>query len=97
VRTPATLPRPLGIRLEGANGPTITRTGGICPVEESADFTLNPLLALLSRKGSPKSGSDHPHDPSMFLLQTEGAAGARGYALHSRPTKEERLMMDMPR
>jgi hypothetical protein len=33
-------------------------------------------------------------DPSMFLLQTDGAAGARRYALDSRFTKEARLMMD---
>ena len=31
-------------------------------------------------------------DPSTFLLQTDGSAGARGYAFDKRTTEEERLM-----
>jgi hypothetical protein len=48
------------------------------------------LRSLYQReRGSLKSGLDHPHDPSMFLPWTDGAAGARRYALDSRPTEEE--------
>jgi hypothetical protein len=100
VVSPATPPRPFGICLEGTEGPTNSRAGGIHLVEGKAQtgFDLYPSFALLSRKwGSPKIDLDHPHDPSMFLLQTDGVAGARGYALDSQRTKEERLIMDMLR
>ena len=74
-------PRPLGIRVEGANGPTNARAGGIRLVEGKArtEFDPYPSFALFSRKWSTlKFGLDHPHDPSMFLPQTDDAAGARG-------------------
>src|SRR5215213_5087657 len=41
-------------------------------------------------------GLDHPQDPSMFLLQTHGAACPRRYVLDSR-TAQERLEMGVPR
>ena len=69
----------------------------------SVDFD-HMMRSVVNRAGeglaegvSSKSGPDHPHDPSMFLSWTDDAAGARGYAFDSRPTKEERLMMDMLR
>ena len=87
---------PLRIRLDDTDGPTNARAGGIRLVEGKArtEFDPYPSFPLSSRtRGSPKFGLDHPHDPSMFLLQTDGAAGARGYALDKRTTEEERLMM----
>jgi hypothetical protein len=74
-------PAPLRIRLDDADGPTNARAGGIRLVEGKArtEFDPYPSFSLSSRKwGSPKFGPDHPHVPSMFLPQTDDAAGARG-------------------
>jgi hypothetical protein len=98
VQTPDTLPSPIRIRVEGASGPT-KREGRRYLSSRGKVRTSPPILRSLYwlDRGSLKSGTDHPHDLSMFLPWTYGVAGARGYALHSRPTKEERLMMDMLR
>jgi len=72
---------PLRIRLDDADGPTNAWAGGIRLVEGKArtEFDPYPSFALFSRKWSTlKFGLDHPHDPSMFLPQTDDAAGARG-------------------
>ncbi len=98
VQTPDTPPPPIRIRVEGASGPT--KRAGRRYLSSSGKVRTSPsILRSLYwlERGSLKSGTDHPHDLSMFLPGTYGAAGARGYALHGQPTKEERLVMDMPR
>ena len=78
-------PTPLKIRLDDANGPTNSRAGGIRVVEGKArtDFYPYPSFALSSRTWVLLSSAwiiltTHPRDASMFLLQTDGVAGARG-------------------
>ena len=96
--TPDTPPPPIRIRVEGASGPT-KREGRRYLSSRGKVRTSPSILRSLYwlERRSLKSGSDHPHDLSMFLPWTYGAAGARGYALDGRPTKEEQLMMDMLR
>jgi hypothetical protein len=97
VQTPYT-PPPIRIRVEGTSGPTKREGRRYLSSRGKVRTSPSILRPLFWREGgSLKSVPDHPHDPSMLLPQTDDAAGARRYALHSRPTKEERLMMDMLR
>jgi hypothetical protein len=61
----------------------------------TADAMYQVISSLVHRRRGlfTNSGPDHPDGPSVLLLQTDGAAGDRRYALGNRSTEEERLRM----
>jgi hypothetical protein len=74
-------------------------------VVQTPDYPSPPLGIRLEGANAPTNARavgicpvrlEPSSDPSMFLLQTDGAAGAHGYALDKRTTEERLMMKKLP-